>query len=387
MELTNHQKDAMRGLLARADEEGVASLGGLAGTGKTTLLAELGRELGGRAMIVAPTGRAASVLRRKGVAANTIHSALYGAPTSERYAHLGGCTLGEFEAPTLDCIPHNCTSSPSWGGRRELAFAPEYLIVDEASMVNSRTLGDLVETGAKVILVGDHGQLPPVVGTPVISNPDFVLTEIHRQAAESPIIRAAYAVREGATLTAAAEAEGIPVQRWKGRVAPNTDVARICHTNVMRHRVNAAMREALGRADGPKVVVGERLLCLANVRTGPGGAMVAANGEVGTVREVLEYNEARSYALVKIDIDHGTQGLVQRISLTQLGTKTLHRNQLDGANPWDWGYALTCHKSQGSQWGTVGVYYEPSIRRSQDRDAWTYTAITRAEESLVVVNA
>ncbi len=78
---------------------------------------------------------------------------------------------------------------------------------------------------------------------------------------------------------------------------------------------------------------------------------------------------------------------MQRISLTQLGTKTLHRNQLDGANPWDWGYALTCHKSQGSQWGTVGVYYEPSIRRSQDRDAWTYTAITRAEESLVVVNA
>ena len=92
-------------------------------------------------------------------------------------------------------------------GRKRLTFAPRHsggeltgdvVLVDECSMVPISIGEQLMRTGAKVIAVGDPAQLPPIKEIGFFRTPDALLTEIHRQAWESPIIRQAMAVREAA---------------------------------------------------------------------------------------------------------------------------------------------------------------------------------------------
>lgn len=151
-------------------------LTGLAGTGKSTLLRAMWDQAPGQA--AAPTGKAASVLRSKGLPARTIHSLFYrlvsegpGSATGERGL--------DFEFS---------------GG--EGADGPLY--IDEASMVTADVLRDLQSLGTPLVFVGDPGQLPPIGVDPgLLNKPTAKLEQIHRQALESPIVRFAHYLREG----------------------------------------------------------------------------------------------------------------------------------------------------------------------------------------------
>ena len=152
------------------------TLHGLAGTGKTTVLASIAREHP-EALLCTLTGKAASVLTRKtGAPAQTIHSAFY---------QLIGKSHDERGRKVLH-----------WKeSQRANALRRRAILLDECSMVNDAMADDILRTGATVIACGDPGQLPPVVGKQFFDRPDFTLTEIHRQAQESPIIRQAPAAR------------------------------------------------------------------------------------------------------------------------------------------------------------------------------------------------
>src|SRR5690606_24251481 len=151
------------------------TLGGYAGTGKSTLVALLARRLTEttRVAFCAYTGKAANVVQRKLAEAGvtpafcgTLHSLRYSAEVDGKTGRL----VGFWPKDDLDA---------------------DLVVVDEASMVGETIWSDLLQTGKKVLAVGDHGQLEPVEGEMIslVKDPVLRLEKIHRQAEGNPIIR------------------------------------------------------------------------------------------------------------------------------------------------------------------------------------------------------
>lgn len=327
------------------------SIGGYAGTGKTVLIKAIldslnkieSRPLVG---ISAFTGKAVSVLRRKGInSATTLHSMLY------TYDH----NIKTFILKST--IPY------------------DLIIIDEASMVNSDLNDDLLSFGKPVIYVGDMGQLEPIGKNPnVMANPDITLTEIHRQAKSSPIIRFSQILREGKPFKYGKLGE-VEIIQESNIDKYIYDVEQIiCGFNLTRHEINAKMREYLGYTD--ILNVGDKLICLQNNRT-----KGVYNGTIGKVKAI---NDLGTF-VIDVDIEDDTGTLYERIKIdrTQLGTnkkEDLKRLKSD-ITQWDYGYAITCHKAQGSEWESVLVLEQ--IAETWNYNRWAYTAATRASTKLV----
>src|SRR5215469_4567612 len=149
---------------------------GYAGTGKTTLAKHIAEGADGKVLFAAFTGKAALVMRRKGCAgASTIHSLIYKPLESES------------ETPTFEL----------WEDAPAAKAA--LIVIDECSMVDADLGRDLLSFGTPVLVLGDPAQLPPIQGGGFFTDaePDAMLTEVHRQAADDPIIHLSMAVREG----------------------------------------------------------------------------------------------------------------------------------------------------------------------------------------------
>src|SRR6266480_1533062 len=177
---TPHQDAALRATSAwLKDARGRASifrLFGYAGTGKTTLAKHLAEGVDGKVLFAAFTGKAACVMRSKGCpGAGTIHSLIYRARES-----------GE-ETPSFDL----------WD--EAPASKAELIIIDECSMVDAELGRDLLSFGVPVLVLGDPAQLPPIQGGGFFteSEPDAMLTEVHRQAQDDPIVRLSMDIRAG----------------------------------------------------------------------------------------------------------------------------------------------------------------------------------------------
>src|SRR3954463_1748797 len=152
---------------------------GYAGTGKTTLVRHLAEAVDGKVLFAAFTGKAALVMRSKGCErASTIHSLIYKTRES-----------GE-EVPSFDLWDESPAAKAS------------LIVIDECSMVDAELGRDLLSFGVPVLVLGDPAQLPPIQGGGFFpeAEPDAMLTEVHRQAADDPIIHMSMAVREGERL-------------------------------------------------------------------------------------------------------------------------------------------------------------------------------------------
>jgi exodeoxyribonuclease-5 len=351
-------------------------LAGFAGVGKTTLASEIAERAGG-ALFAAFTGKAASVLRKKGCdGASTIDSLLY-LPQLEI-----SCTANPpCQAPSLcGTDDAHCRFRRERHVGRTLNEKSEVaetnlVIIDECSMVGAEMGNDLLSFGTPVLVLGDPGQLPPIKGTGFFTSgePDVMLTEIHRQAAGSPIIQLATFARKGQALPSRAFGESEVLRRVTVLDLLNHDQV-ICGTHRMRHRLNAMIREKRGYF-GDTPVVGEKLMCLKNFRriglyNGTMWRVVsAAKPRDGFVRLGIEEEDSHRY----LDVNAPVDGF-----LLEAGGG----NDLPG-QPFTYGYVVTCHKSQGSQWGSVLVIDESKCFR-EDRCRWLYTAITRAAERVTV---
>src|SRR6266487_1054327 len=198
-EIERWWKDSDRGQVFR--------LFGYAGTGKTTIARQVPELLGliGRVRFAAYTGKAAHVLARKGCTpVSKIHSLIY-----HPVEVIAECPYGdacEARNVELNTCAH-MVKSLEFSLKESLAEAaaegeesddgPALLILDEVSMVSDELARDLLSFGVRVLVLGDPAQLPPINGTGYFTEaePDFMLTEVHRQAAESPVLRLATAVR------------------------------------------------------------------------------------------------------------------------------------------------------------------------------------------------
>ena len=359
--------------LSASPPKPVFRLFGYAGTGKTTLARHFADGLDGEVQFAAFTGKAAQVLRSKGARnARTIHSLIY-RPRGEE----------ELE----DEETGKTSVSPAFSLNRQSAVSKaELIVVDECSMVDEALGRDLLSFGTPVLVLGDPGQLPPISGGGFFTDaePDFLLTEIHRQAKDNPIIRMAMDVREGRELMHGDFGDGV---RVIGKRDVETDKVKtadqvLVGTNRTRRRYNARLRE-LHQFDGAYPRAGDKMVCL---RNDPNKGLL--NGSLWTVTSASGQASKPFVSLLVApeegDSDRGQAKIKLLKSAFDDPTAEIAWATKRRYDDFDYGYALTVHKAQGSQWDDV-VLFDESWAFKDTRERWLYTAITRAAKTLTVV--
>ena len=348
----------------------VFRLFGYAGTGKTTLARHFAEDVDGDVLFAAFTGKAAQVLRSKGCDnARTIHSLIYRPRGEEKDEESGEM------APTF-----------SLNRQSPLAKA-KLIIIDECSMVDEELGRDLLSFGTPVLVLGDPGQLPPVSGGGYFTDaePDILLTEVHRQARDNPIIDLAMTVREGGQLDYGSFGDSRVISR--DEVDQDMVLAAdqvLVGRNRTRRLYNQRLRQLKG-FEGSLPSAGDKLVCL---RNDPAKGLL--NGSLWTVMTAgrpTGRSAGQALQLLVRSEEEGPYGTSAKIKLARAAFESEEelpwtvRRRFDS---FDYGYALTVHKAQGSQWDEV-VLFDESFAFRETRERWLYTGITRAAERITIV--
>ena len=377
MKLSPQQDDALLAVARWLKAAGSAKaplvfrLFGYAGTGKTTLARRIAEDVDGDVLFAAFTGKAAQVMRNRGCAgARTIHSMIY-RPRGEKAADETG-ELG-----------------PSFSLNRASAVSKAKLvIIDECSMVDAELGRDLLSFGTPVLVLGDPGQLPPIKagegggGFFTEHEPDVMLTEIHRQAEDNPIIALSREVREGGTpaLGRYGESRVIAKADLDSEAVLAADQVLV-GINRTRRLYNQRIR-TLKNFSEPLPQADDKLVCLRN-NTEKG----LLNGGLWRVTSVGRQTGPSVNLLVRSEDDgpHGPSAKIRVLKDAFLnGVESLSWQQRRNSDEFDFGYALTVHKAQGSQWDDL-VLFDESYAFKDMRARWLYTAITRAAERITIV--
>ena len=382
---------------------------GYAGTGKTFLLnrlvPRLGLKAGESAVFVAPTGKAASVLIQSGTPASTVHSLIYTREEDIEVDENGEVIRERFlrfvKKESLD---------------KKIAL----IVVDETSMVSDEVLRDLLSFGVKCLFCGDPAQLPPVGGSnSLLSMPCYTLTSIVRQEEGNPIVSLATRAREGKSLEYG--------DYGSVQILPRAGLSRalreelflqadrvIVGTNRTRTALNREIRTFLGIP--PTAVLpteGEKVICTLNDWSKPldeRGEFHLVNGIAGKCFNVREGEDGLALLdfqpdfleniIYDLPFDTGVfregkyfHGYGDKACLLQNGI-LVHENNYpllrrfkvrreDTVCRFEFAYAVTCHKAQGSEYDYVVVIDESGF--FEDGRQWLYTAMTRAKKKLVII--
>ena len=392
MVLTSKQEEGLRIAVQRYNEgQPYTCISGYAGTGKSTLIkyiiAALDVDPETEVAYVAYTGKAAEVLRHKGCAnATTAHKLLYKARR----------------------LPNG---SFKFYPRKVLENDYKVIVVDEISMLPIELWELLLSHKVYILASGDPFQLPPInkeSDNLVLRTPHIFLDEIMRQAAESEIIRLTMAIRAQQ-----------PIEFFKGNEVQIIDRSElvdgmydwadqiITATNATRHAINASIRESKGYDLAP--AIGDKVICLRNcwdILDGSGSSALV-NGTIGYInegyldsirypvyglhnKEVPVFNMCFETDLNEkfydIPVDYTALTTGQKF-LTPKEEYLISRNKDVGEPPieFNYGYAITCHRAQGSEWRKVLVIEERFPFDKEEHARWLYTACTRASDKLVLV--
>lgn len=282
-----------------------------------------------------------------------------------------------------------------WYAREDIEA--DLIIVDEASMVNKRIWQDLLQFQKPILTVGDHGQLPPIHGNfNLMEEPDLKLEKIHRQARGNPIIELSEKVRSGQEIPYGDFGKVKKLNRESPEAGElveeilinySDDLLVLVGYNRTRVQLNNAIREMQYRKSRePRS--GDRIICLRNNhRKG------IYNGMRGTIQHIEPWADEQGRDLwyfLEAEMNNGEiySGKVLKKQFNQ--EKTIQNipnlSFKEMGDLFDFGYALTVHKAQGSQAPKV-LLFEERFKQMDDDDwsRWLYTAVTRAEESLVIV--
>lgn len=402
MEWTNEQAGSLDAV-ARWYKSGSKTsfyLAGYAGTGKTTLAKHFASHVDGTVMFGAFTGKAASVLRKKGCpGATTIHSLIYkpaGDSHGKKMTELENLidreerkakddrdekTLADWQRELQQL---RASSRAVFELRDDAEItAADLVILDECSMIDRKMGKDLEQFGVPILYLGDPGQLPPVGGKGFLVDrrPDFMIEEITRQAKESAIIWAAHEIRQGRKIGYGTFGDGevtvIPKQRFDWDLIMEADQV-LTGKNTTRRNLNRAIRSRHGRTL-LYPVKGDKLICLSNdhdegLLNGVTCTALRDSEKRGNIITLnLDYEDERK--ALHCDPGHFEENYGRRVSFPRR----------DVVQHFDYGYTITGHKSQGSQWPHVAVCDDRMrVEDSSMRTKWLYTVVTRAEERLTV---
>jgi len=376
---------------------------GYAGTGKTFLLSRIRKEIqnkwpGLRVAMVTFTGKASSVL-------------------NEKIKQNGAFFYGDYIGTIHGLIYYPLTKYDSklkrqvivgWEKKKVSDIDADLIIIDESSMVSPQMLSDLETYNRPIIAFGDNGQLPPIGNkSTILSNPNFVLKTIHRQALNSPIISLAHYVRKGGRIPVnTMYSSDVFKLSWNdpqcqkifNNVKIDKDLIILCGFNKTRVGLNAMIRDRLGcklLEPSPS----ERIICLQNNHT-----TKLMNGQIATVIWYMPELSGCYRLTIEVDgFDEPIESYVHPLCFGKenydlydsgfMGSKdykNIMKDALDlgfsGVDFFDYGYATSVHKSQGSEWDRV-ILFEQYTRHWDDDyyNKWLYTAITRARKKLMII--
>lgn len=376
MKLTDGQREAIRKALlwyydTDSSRKRIFVIAGVAGSGKSTVANTLVQIIGlesYQVLYVAPTGKASSVLRMKGCIANTVHRTFY--------------------------TVHKINGRVVFSKKKNVPSTVKLIVVDELSMVNARMMEDILSFGVPIIGLGDPCQIPPIYGeNPYIKDYDVFLDQVKRQDGSSGILDLATMARNGLP---------IPFGQYKeSKVVPLNTVNDfekydmvICWRNSTRRELNTLIRRKLGY-DTVYPINGEKLLCLKNnynhikeinedipIMLVNGLGLISINDAV-VEEEYLRMTYAPDFML--------NDPYETRVSKTIFDSYISGDEDVfeeDEESPedvafLDFGYAVSCHKSQGAEW--KNVLYIDEFKGSVDMyNRMLYTGITRARDSITV---
>lgn len=443
--LTKQQTEAIKAIkewYKQAEGGSIFTLSGYAGVGKTYLINYIIENdiLGinqDEIAFCAPTGKAASLLTIKGLPASTIHSLIY-VPIVE--TKIINTENGEVLKKKIIRFEK----------KKILDRNYKLIIIDEISMVNKKELKNLQSFDIPILAIGDDFQLPPIgEDNGLLKNPDYKITEVVRQALDNPIIKIATEIRNGNYVpnghygTVLIEKKKNLDEKIIDHFLLNSDQV-LCGTNKSRHELNKRIRELNG-IDTEKHILpikGEKMICLLNNNEEyifyNNKTVMLSNGMTGYI-ENIKYDIVEETDLFSIDfrpdfiekennvkfneliVDDGvfttkektfkyeTRQPIYKNKLGELTFKKIKKdNSAEGLesylnkllreirlrdastilyiNRFDFGYAITVHKSQGSQYDKVTIFDESYIMKNKiDRRKWLYTAITRAIKKAVII--
>lgn len=356
-------------------------LAGYAGTGKSTIFRQVLQELRGVGVkkwgLITYTGKAAAVLRRKGnPEAQTGHSFMYRPPEEDEHR------------PKVDPVFKLWEDGP--------ASEVDLIALDECSMGDDEYANDMLSFGKKTLVMGDPGQLPPVKGDSFFAKlkPDVMLTEVHRQALESPIIRLSILAREGRQLPFgevktehAGSARVLPLNKETQRLIYREDTQPICGIHKVRKVYTQRIRHLRGFG-GTRPMAGETLLCRRNNKD-----LGLFNGLQGKLLsepkpyERVAGDDVIMSDLVELDVqmEDLAKPLYGLLTNPWLFDDHFERTEQPrakkGVEWFDWGYLYTMHGAQGSEWPDVTVIDDSAVFR-EHRHRWRYVGLTRASEDV-----
>jgi ATP-dependent exoDNAse (exonuclease V) alpha subunit len=288
-------------------------------------------------------------------------------------------------------------------------------------MINETVLGDLLSFGVKCLFCGDGAQLPPVNGTcPLMENPHYTMKEIVRQAADNPIIKVATWAREGKVIPYGNYGDKVCVinrnalsAAERKRLFLKADQI-LCGRNKTRNALNREIRKYKGiPQDALLPVDGEKVICTLNdweKALDKDERFYLVNGIIGTANNILpsfddlatmEFTADFLEESVKVAFDTGifTKGeythLYGERAITLSDGTVVHESNFELLRKvravseevicrFEFAYAVTCHKAQGSEFDFV-IVFDESWAFGEERNRWLYTAITRAKEKLLII--
>lgn len=393
MILTNKQEQALKEVVRKfTNGDKYVVISGYAGSGKSTLIKYAVAALDSHGINAdvdvcysAFTGKACQVLLSKGNKnVSTLHKLLY------------------------ESIPK---ATGGFIRKRKRAIGYKIVVVDECSMAPKELVDLLLSHDAFVIFCGDPGQLPPIdkdSNNHLLDTPDVFLDEVMRQALDSDIIRLSMGIREGRPLDYQ-KSKDVIIMPKKGL---NTGVLQwadqiLVGTNKVRVSINNQMRDLLGREGGPQD--GDKVICTRNywdciaLNDDP-----LVNGTIGYIANPFDsfvkyphylYENEKVDTIIAgftsdIGADFGNLEFDKKMILT--GTESMDwkskykigkNKKYGGTLPLEflYGYAITVHKAQGSEWDKVLVMEEQFPFDKEEHKRWLYTACTRCSSRLVLI--
>lgn len=382
MKLTEGQERGLKIAVERyKNKEPYTVISGFGGTGKTTLIRHIISALGlyeDEVCYAAYTGKASMVLKENGCKnAVTAHKLLY-------HAH------------------QKKDGSYFFTFKNKLDAPYKLIVIDEVSMLPKDMWEQLLKHKVHVIALGDPGQLPPITSdNNILQNPHVLLTEIVRQALDNEIIRISMDIREGKKLR--------PYQGEQVRIYKASDFdeemlkwgdACICAKNATRAKLNRSARKLLLGVETPEPINGDKLICLQNywnLENSDGDIII--NGTVGTVSDLKLTNNFKPPLIPnKLSGTFLPDGIETpfRISnfdykLLTTGEPAINKDNFKMVNSvfhpylFDYAYAITAWKSQGSQYNKVLLIEETFPWKEDDHRKYMYTGITRAIDKAVII--
>lgn len=357
---------------------------GPAGSGKTTIVKSIIEHCGLKreeVLFMAFVGKATQALAMKGNLAKTVHASIYEVVDVPRYDDTGLKMYKNGRVVTRKGFVKKESLDPNI----------KLLVVDEGGMIDKIMGPHILSFGIPTLVLGDLDQLPPIFGKSFfLQNPDSIIKTVMRQAEGSPILDLADIARKQSGFKPGmyGNCRVITQDQLTDELLMSADIV-ISGTNRTRDYVNTYIRQKILKRDPYMPLhVGDKIVCRQNNwGRSLSENIYLINGMIGYVDNVrIDTLKKRS---VNVDFrpDFTDDTFMDlSIDLDYLYTPCYDKSGgfMSAYNKFQFGYGITCHMSQGSQYHHV-IYIRERLGSTSFQSKLDYTAITRAEEIITIV--